>query len=253
MSDEQVAENVVAEEVSAPEEAPTPEINTADEPAMDVADEAAPEAEESEPEKVSKKSAQGRIKQLNSELKQERQQRSVLEEKINSILKENEENPFSPVNMPLPSPNQRRLAEPNENGEITYEDYQRDVQQNAQAAVKAILGQQKLKEEALDIIRNTPELDPNSESFDPDLSEAITEAVEAKHRLSANFSLKETVNKFLKPYKRAAEKAVDSEQKNIAQQVASAGVRPGASPVVDEKRFEDLSVEEMEGKLGKVY
>jgi hypothetical protein len=259
MNEDQAAENIPVESTSTPAETPTVETNKPEpsveesEPQADAAEGKEETNEESEPEQERKKSAQGRIKQLNSELKEERKKASQLEEKINSILKENEDNPFSPVNMPMPSPNRARLSQPNENGEITYEDYQRDVQENARTAVQAVLSQQRMREEVYDIVRNTPELDPNSDQFDPDLSEAITDAVEAKHRLSSNFSVKETVSKLLKPYRRAAEKAVDGESRNLATQVATAAVRPGPSPALEEKRFEDLSVEEMEAKLGKVY
>lgn len=259
MPDELKAENEQVESVSTPEEAPTTETNTPgtsvepDEPTGDVPEEKSEETDSPEPEKASKKSAQGRIKQLNNELKEERKKRSAIEEQIESIMKENETNPFSPLN--APSPNQGRLAQPNEKGEITYEDYQRDVRDNAKAAVQAVLSQQQLKQEALDVVRENPELDPNSDSFDPELSEAITEAVAAKHRLSSNFSVKETVNKLLKPYKRAAEKAIDSQKRDLVSQVASGGIRPGSSPSpeADKKGFDDLSLEEMEAKLGKVY
>lgn len=258
MPEELLAENTV-ESVSTPEEAPAtetntpePEVEVAEEPEADVAEEPeAPEAEESD--KVSKKSAQGRIKQLNSELKQERLKASQLEEKVNSIMQENETNPFSPINMPMPSPSQGRFAQPNTNGEISYEDYQRDVQQNAQMAVKAILSQQQLKQEALDVVREYPELDPNSDSYDPDLSDAITESVEARHRLSPNFSLRETVTKLMKPYRKAGESVTSSEKRNLVQQVASGAIRPSANPAPVTKEFEDQSIEEMEAKLGKVF
>lgn len=259
MPDELMAENEQVESVSTPEEAPATETKTPgtsvepDEPTGDVPEEKSEETDSPEPEKASKKSAQGRIKQLNNELKQERQKRSAIEEQIESIMEENKRNPFSPLNMP--NPTQGRLAQPNERGEITYEDYQRDVQNNAKAAVEAVLSQQQLKREALEVVRENPELDPNSESFDPDLSEAITEAVAAKHRLSSNLSIRETVNKLLKPYKKAAEKAIDSQKRDLVSQVASGGIRPGSSPSPESenKQFEELSLEEMESKLGKVY
>ena len=260
MPDELKAENEQVESVSTPEEAPTTETNTPDpkeesaEPEGDAPKEEVEETDSSEPEKVSSKSAQGRIKQLNNKLKEEQRIRSELEEKVQSIMQENEENPFSPVNMP--SPSRGRFAQPNENGEITYEDYQRDVQNNAKAAVQAVLSQQQLKQEAADVVRVYPQLDPNNkDTFDEDLSAAVTEAVAAKHRLSANFSIKQTVDKLMKPYLKAAERAVDSQKRELVSQVASGGIRPGSSPSpeADKKGFEDLSLEEMEAKLGKVY
>lgn len=255
MPDDQVAENPVAE-VTAPEATPAPETNTSAETVAETeapVEETSSEAETTEETEPGKKSAQGRIKQLNNDLKEERRKSSMLEEKVNSILRENDENPFSPVNNPLPGLNKGQFAQPNENGEITFEDYKRDVQESAKATVKAMLAQQQMKSEAQDILRNTPELDPNSDLFDEELSEAITEAVESKHRLSSNFSLKETVEKMLKPYRKAAERALEKEKASLVSQVATAAVRPGPSPNVDTKRFEDLSIEEMEAKLGKVY
>ena len=252
MPEEIMAENIPAESASAPEETPTPETKTPVE--VEVVEENVPETPdtEAEPEKVAKKSAQGRIQQLNSKLKEEQKKRSALEEKVSSIVRENEENPFSPVNMPLKDPKSGRLAQPNSNGEISYEDYQRDVQQNAKAAVKAILNQQQLKQEALDVVKVYPELDPNHERFDQDISDAVTEAVEGNHRLSRNFSLKSTVSKLMKPYRKAAESAVASEKRNIAKDVASGGIRPSSNPTPVSKDVEE-TLAEMEARLGKVY
>lgn len=252
MPEEVMAENEQVESPT-PEETPTPETETpveSDAPDADVAEEA---KEDAEPEKVAKKSAQGRIQQLNSKLKEEQRKRSALEEKINSIVQENEENPFSPVNMPLRDPSSGRLAQPNENGEITYEDYQRDVQQNAKATVKAVLAQQQLRQEALEVVRDYPELDPNSDVYDEDLSDAITEAVDAKHRLSSNFSVKSTVAKLMKPYRKAAESAVDSERRNVVRDIASGAIRPSSNPTPVSKEPENETLEEMEARLGKVY
>jgi hypothetical protein len=209
--------------------------------------------EDAEPEQVAKKSAQGRIQQLNSKLKEEQRKRSALEERVNSIVRENEENPFSPVNMPMNDPSSGRLAQPNANGEITYEDYQRDVQQNAKATVKAVLAQQQLKQEALEVVRLYPQLDPNSDQYDEDLSDAITEAVEAKHRFSSNLSIKSTVDKLMKPYRKAAESAVDSERRNVVRDIASGGIRPSSNPTPVSKEPANETLEQMEARLGKVY
>jgi hypothetical protein len=247
MPDEVMAENIEVESPT-PEESPTTEKESpVESEAVETVD------EDAEPGKVAKKSAQGRIQQLNSELKEERKRRSALEEKVNSIVQENEENPFSPVNMPLMDPKSGRLAQPNENGEITYEDYQRDVQQNAKATVKAVLDQQRLKQEALEAIKEFPELDPNSDQFDEDLSDAITEAVESKHRFSSNFSVKSTVSKLMKPYRKAAESAVDSERRNVVKDIASGAIRPSSNPTPVSREPAEETIEQMEARLGKVY
>lgn len=248
MPDEVMAENIEVESPT-PEETPTPETETPVEPSVEVES----TTEDAEPEKVAKKSAQGRIQQLNSKLKEEQRKRSALEERVNSIVQENEENPFSPVNMPLNDPRSGRLAQPNQNGEITYEDYQRDVQQSAKATVKAVLDQQKLKQEALEVVKEYPQLDPNSNQFDEDLSDAVTEAVEAKHRFSRDLSIKSTVDKLMKPYRKAAEQAVDSERINVVKDMASSGIRPSSNPTPVSKEPDNETLEQMEARLGKVY
>ena len=55
----------------------------------------------------------------------------------------------------------------------------------------------------------------------------------------------------MKPYKRAVTKQVGQVTENIAKQVSETATRP-TGVASSEKKFEELSLEEMEEKLGTV-
>lgn len=242
------------EVVEAPVESPATEPETPVELTETIEEPTSPdEGETIETEEeagtIKKKSAQSRIQQLNAELKKERERNRSLEETVHSVHKENEENPFSPENNPLPE-----ISEPNQNGEITREQYVQDVQKNAQRAVQMVLLKQNQAQEARKAMEMYPQLDPNSDQFDQDISDAITETVDAQSRLNPRISVLATVNKLMKPYKKAAENAVSGHQRDIAHQVATAGIRPTQNAIPPKTKTPDEMTEaELEAKLGKVY
>jgi hypothetical protein len=65
-------------------------------------------------------------------------------------------------------------------------------------------------------------------------------------------SVEKLAEKYLKPYRRVAEKAIGQEKASLAQQVTDATLRPNNVRTVD-KQFHEKSVAEMEAELGLVY
>ena len=108
---------------------------------------------------------------------------------------------------------------------------------------------ERINREAKESVKKYPEIDPESESFDPELSETLTEAAEAYVRANPQKSLGEFVDKQMRLHKRAVTKEEKAEQEAVAEQAEKSAVRPSPAKPED-KKFEDLSVEEMEDKLG---
>lgn len=92
-------------------------------------------------------------------------------------------------------------------------------------------------------------LNPNSDSFDPEISEAVVEAANAYVQANPNRSLLEFVDKQMKFHKRSITKQAKAEQAEITRQSGQSAIRPTTSKPADRK-FEDLTLEEMEAKLG---
>jgi len=110
----------------------------------------------------------------------------------------------------------------------------------------------RIKSEAQDAQKFYPELDSNSDAFDPDVNEAITSAVYNEIRMNPNLSVKQLTDKYMKPYLKAAERAVGQEKATIAKQVTEATLRP-SNIKGNEKKFQDKSIEEMEQELETVH
>jgi hypothetical protein len=124
----------------------------------------------------------------------------------------------------------------------------------------------RINNEAVAAMRDYPELDPESDSFDKELSDSVTEAVEAQtiqfggydqfgkpvYTINLNSSVKKIVGKLMKPYKGAVTKAVGEEKENLAKQVSESALRPTAVKPSG-KSVDDMSPEELEKKLGVVY
>jgi len=111
----------------------------------------------------------------------------------------------------------------------------------------------RINNEAAETLKAYPELDPESEHFNPELSETVTEATEAYVRANPyTASVKKFVNKLMKPYKEAVTKQVGKETENLARQVSESALRPTSVIKKGEKKPEDMTPEELEEKLGIV-
>ncbi len=108
---------------------------------------------------------------------------------------------------------------------------------------------ERISREARDLTRKYAELDPQSESFDPELSEVVSEAGLAYVKANPTKSLEEFVDKQMNLHKRAATKQAKAEQAEIANQTSQSAIRPtSAKPGI--KKDEDMTIKEMEAKYG---
>ena len=234
------AEEQASEEVSEPE--PTGEVE-----------------EKETGEKSKKESNKGyekRVRQLVDKAKRAEERAKSLEEKLSELT--------APVEPKFTETKQTEepIVKPGE--EIDASELDRRIkareerllqQADARAELRAKQSQTaiRLQNEANEVAKTYPELDPDSNSFNPDLSESITEAVEAHVRANPySASVKNFVAKLMKPYKGAVEKEVGEVTEKIAKQVSETALRP-TSVKGGDKKFEELTEEEMEKKLGMVY
>jgi len=110
----------------------------------------------------------------------------------------------------------------------------------------------RITRESNEAVRDYPELDPESDSFNKNLSETVTEAVEA--HIKANpyqASVKKFVGKLMKPYREAVAKEAGEVTEKLAKQSSQSALKP-SSIRKDEKPVEDMTKEELEEKLGIV-
>jgi len=121
---------------------------------------------------------------------------------------------------------------------------------NFQGKVNKVVN--KINSEARTVLKKYPELDPNSETFNKELSDSVTAATEALVKATPTASVKNFVDKMMKPFKGAVTKKVGEAGENLAKQVSKTALKPVLAPKGD-KKFSDLSIKEMEGKLGSVY
>lgn len=194
----------------------------------------------------SNKGANQRIRELNQQKKAAEARAQSLAEKLAELTE------------PIGLPNQQIQYTPQiEPGtEITPEQYQGDVAKNATALVDLKIAQNnatnRIRNESLDVVRKYPQLDPESDSFDRELSDAVTEATEA-HVRNAPYtaSVNKFVDRLMKPYLGAAAKEVGKVTENIAKQVSETALRP-TSVRQPEKSATEKSMAELERDLGVV-
>jgi len=247
-------------------EAPTEKTNL---PETEVeAAEPAGEVEETDVE--SKKSANYRIRELNTEKKLAEEKAVKLEERAKSLedriaeltgqVVPNGESQYNPPAFgntqaePLIKPGEeyidpveleRRLQARDENN------FRRTAALiDLQSARERNL--ERINKEAQSSVKKYPELDPDSERFDKDLSDTVYEAVEAYVKSNPTGSVKGFVDKLIKPYKRSIEQGVGEQRETLAKQASQGALRPTQVPK-GEKPFEALSLKEMEERLGGVH
>ncbi len=192
-----------------------------------------------------KKGAQQRIRELNQAKKDAEAKAQGLEQKLAAIT--GGSTPRGGQNVPQIQPGQ----------EVTPEQYRQHVISQADALVNLRMAQSdavhRINSEASETIRKYPQLDPENESFDKELSESVTEATEAYVRANPyGASVKKFVDKLMQPYQRAVTKEVGRATSTIAKQVSEGALRP-TSIRSGEKQAKDMTPEELEKKLGVVW
>lgn len=95
-------------------------------------------------------------------------------------------------------------------------------------------------------------LDKTSDAFDADVNEAITTAVWLEVQRDPSQSVMKLTEKYMKPYLKAAERAVGQEKETLAKQASEGALRPSNIKVQD-KKSADKTIEELEAELEIVY
>ena len=256
--------NDIPEPVTEEVESPTTETNDVEvqqeeTPASESESEETTEQPTKEVDQLPKKGAESRIRELNSQVKKERAEKESLAQKIQELTGSVEPQGYQPQNSGY-NPNVPLIA-PGE--EVTQEELQRRVAQRDQWLLQQANNMTRFemaKKETLDrvnresdeSIKAYPQLDPDSDSFDDELSESISQATLAYVRTNPTGSVKKFVDGLMKPYMRSLDKSVASQQTEIAKQASQTAMRPNSVPSTD-KKVEDMSTEELEKKLGVVY
>lgn len=201
------------------------------------------ETEETEgaPKDENRKTAKSRIRELVNEKKEAEAKAESLADQVKKLTA------YKPNNEFLPEPQQQP-----EQTEITYEELMR----RQDALVQIRLAQQenthRVQQEALEAIKAYPELDPDSDSFDPELSESISQATLAKIQAEPTAPVRKFVDGLMRPYKRSLERQASDQRATLTKQVTQQAMRP-TQVQEQEKPFNELSIDEMEKKLGVVY
>lgn len=236
----------------------TPTVEEPTEEVPEVQEKAAAETLpfDTETEESSKKGAATRIRELNTQKKVAEEKATILEEKAKS-LEEKLAELTSPVGdqgqMPQYDP-QEPVIQPGE--EVDANEFQKRVLAQADARTELRIRQSeatnRINNEAKDAVRKYPELDPESENFNKDLSDSVYEATEAHIRANPyTASVTNFVDKLMKPYKGAVAKEIGNATENIAKQVSGAALRP-TSIRKEEKAASDKTIAELEQELGIV-
>ena len=212
--------------------------------------------EGAETEEGSKKGYSQRVQELNTKAKEAEARANEAETKAQSLAEKLGE--LTGSDEPQPSPYGQRQYQPQvePGAEISPDQYKQDVMRTADSIVQIRIKQQdavnRINNEANTVVGKYPQLDPESNKFDRELSDSVTAAVEASVRANPyKASPKKLVAKMMKPYNRAVTKQVGEVTENIAKQVSETATRP-TGVASSEKKFEELSLKEMEKKLGTV-
>lgn len=207
-------------------------------------EEAEVEAEETGGEQ--KKGYEKRVRSLVDKVKKAEEENKSLADALAELTAQRESNQETPSFEPQIQPG----------SEVSPEQYKNDIVRTADAIATLRIKQadaiNRINNEAQEVIRQYPELDPESDSFNSELSEAVTEAVEASVKANPySASVKSVVAKMMKPYKGAVAKEVGEATEDIAKKVSGAALRP-TSINKEEKTAEDMTIEELESKLGVI-
>lgn len=208
-----------------------------------------------------KKGAENRIRELNARAKQAEERAQSLEEKMRELTQQAQYGNTGQGYQPLPVQPNEPLVRPGE--ELTVEELegrlrQREavMAQQLEARVNLRFEQnkvlQRIQDESTAVMQKYPELNPDRrESFDKDLSDSIVEATLAYTRSNPTGSVVAFVDKLMKPYSKSVKKQVATKTDEIVRQVADTAARPNQISK-QEKPFKELSIKEMEEKLGMV-
>jgi hypothetical protein len=247
MNEEKTDEALKADESQIEVESPATEVLPAEsqteEEASESTEEETPEAEVSD---TGRKTASSRIQELVAQKKEAQKEAEEARTQAGSLAEQVRQ--FTAPQVPNYVPSQESA----ESGEVTVQ----EVLRQADALTQIRLAQQdnlhRVNNEANEATKEYPELDPKSDSFDPELSESVSRATLAQITVNPTASVKGFVSSLMKPYRRSLEKQVAGQQETITKQVSEQAMRP-TQVQEQEKPFSELSIDEMEKKLTKHY
>lgn len=209
-----------------------------------------------ETEESSNKGAQNRIRELNAAKKLAEAKASSLEARIAQLTGSSPS-----TDIEVPEVQDEPLLQPGEEIDAVELDRRlRAREQNVLRRTDALINLRTKQNEAItrinnetaEVIRQYPQLDPNSDLFNQELSDAISEATEAyTMRNPYSASVKTFVSKLMKPYQGAVSKEVGKVTETIARQVSQSALKPN-SIKQPEKTAEEKTLSELEEELGIV-
>jgi hypothetical protein len=256
--------NEIPEPVTGQVESPTAETNDmevqVDEtPASESETEETIEQPSEEVVQPPKKGAESRIRELNTKLKEERAERESLAERIKELTGTLDNSGYQPSNGYNPN---NPIVAPGE--EVTAEELQARISQRDQWLLQQsrnetsfMLQREKvinrIQNESHEVEKNYPQLNPDSDNYDKELAESISQAGLAYVRVNPTGSLSKFVDGLMKPYMRSVEKSVSSQQTEIAKQASQTAMRPNQVPANTEKNVAEMDIKELEKKLGIIY
>jgi len=249
---------------TATEESPTQEQTAEEVEQPEVEVTAETEGEATETVESKKKGYEARVRELNAKANAEAEARVKAEAKAQSLAEKLAEltsgSTTGDFQIPQYNPQEPLIAagEEIDVNELNKRQSEREAKILQQMRAEAELGRKqseaigRINNEALDSVRKYPELDPDSDSYNSELSETITEAVEAYVKANPySASVLKFVDKLMKPYKGAVTKEVGEASENLAKQVSQSALKPTSIRKV-EKMAQEKTIEELEQELGIV-
>lgn len=249
------------------EQTPSQESPTEEETAEDTEDVEEESTDESDGDteetvRSSGKGYQSRVKQLvreRNEARQQAEEAKSLAQRFGKISGQGEANPQPPQYT------QQADNDPivRQGEEITAEELDRRIRERESRLLQTAEARSELKmrqneavsrinDEVRQVTTEYGQLNPESDNFDAELSDAITEAVEAQVRQSPySSSVKKIVDRLMKPYQKGVSKELGKARENMAKQVSQAALRP-SNVRNKEKDTSEKTIEELEADLGTV-
>jgi hypothetical protein len=222
---------------------------------------------EVETEVEDKRSANTRIRELDAEKNAEREARLLAEEKAKSLEDTIAElRGVTPQNVPqynvpemtevesLVKPGEEYLDPMELERRILAREKSRDqkIMQTIQLNNVIEKNSNRLVDELNDTEKKYPQLVKGTDDFDPEISNAVSASADAFIKANPMGSVKKHIDDIMKPYLRAIDKRVGEQKEAITKQVSETALRP-THITQGEKKFEDMTKEEMEKALGGVH
>ena len=260
--DEKALKPKAEEEVSLPT-TPVEETKATEEviePEVESAEETKEEVTETEKENTNK-GYSNRVRELNTKANEAEEKAKSLEEKLTELTEQGSSRSQTSnrgIGDFTPSP-QEPIFKPGE--EIDPAEFERRMAVRDQRILQqATAGSElrsrqnearsRIKTEAGEAIRRHPELNPDDDNYNQELSDTVTEAVWAMVKSNPySASVNKMVDKLMKPYKGAVTKAVGKQTKEMAKQASQGAIKP-TSVRKEDKSAEDKSLKELEKDLG---